>query len=151
MKKRGQAAMEFLMTYGWAILVVLVVIGALAYFDVLSPGRMLPKKCQLTTGLVCVDHTATTTGLTMLVNNGLGSDITVTEITFDADNGQYTCTGGLADTNLMSGQEQSFAVAGCVITAASNTRIKGDLTLTYLNLQTSLTHTVTGTLVTDVE
>jgi len=30
--KKSQAAMEFLMTYGWAILVVLVAIGALAYF-----------------------------------------------------------------------------------------------------------------------
>jgi len=29
-QKKGQAAMEFLMTYGWAILVVLIVIGALA-------------------------------------------------------------------------------------------------------------------------
>jgi len=36
--RKGQAAMEFLMTYGWAILVVLVVIGALAYFGVLSPS-----------------------------------------------------------------------------------------------------------------
>ena len=36
MKKnnRAQAALEFLMTYGWAILVVLVSIGALAYFGV---------------------------------------------------------------------------------------------------------------------
>ena len=30
--RKSQAAMEFLMTYGWAILVVLVAIGALAYF-----------------------------------------------------------------------------------------------------------------------
>lgn len=35
--RKGQAAMEFLMTYGWAILVVLAAIGALAYFGVLSP------------------------------------------------------------------------------------------------------------------
>ena len=45
MKKKAQAAMEFLMTYGWAILVVLVVIGALAYFGVLSPKKLLPDKC----------------------------------------------------------------------------------------------------------
>ena len=32
---RAQAAMEFLMTCGWAIIVVLVVIGALAYFGFL--------------------------------------------------------------------------------------------------------------------
>ena len=41
--KKGQAAMEFLMTYGWAILVVLAAIAALAYFGVLSPARFLPR------------------------------------------------------------------------------------------------------------
>ena len=32
--KRGQAAMEFLMTYGWAILAAITAIGVLAYFGV---------------------------------------------------------------------------------------------------------------------
>ena len=49
--KKGQAALEFLMTYGWAILVVLIVIGALAYFGVLDPKRFLPEKCELGPGL----------------------------------------------------------------------------------------------------
>jgi len=36
----GSSAMEFLMTYGWAILVVLAAIGALTYFDVIKiPGQ----------------------------------------------------------------------------------------------------------------
>jgi hypothetical protein len=30
--KKGQETMEFLMTYGWAILIVLIAIGALIYF-----------------------------------------------------------------------------------------------------------------------
>ncbi|PIN86402.1 hypothetical protein COV19_04950 [Candidatus Woesearchaeota archaeon CG10_big_fil_rev_8_21_14_0_10_44_13] len=47
--KRSQAAMEFLLTYGWAILVVLVVIGALAYFGVLNPAKLLPDKCYFGT------------------------------------------------------------------------------------------------------
>jgi len=34
--KRAQAAMELLMTYGWAILVVLFAIGSLFYFGVFS-------------------------------------------------------------------------------------------------------------------
>jgi len=42
--KKSQAAMEFLMTYGWAILVVLVAIAALAYFGVLSPEKFLPDR-----------------------------------------------------------------------------------------------------------
>ena len=41
-RKKGQAAMEFLMTYGWAILAAIIAIGILAYFGVfrasLSPA-----------------------------------------------------------------------------------------------------------------
>jgi uncharacterized protein (UPF0333 family) len=39
--RKSQAAMEFLMTYGWAILVVLVALGALAYF-MMSQELQLP-------------------------------------------------------------------------------------------------------------
>lgn len=46
----NDAAMEFLLTYGWAILVVLIAIGTLAYFGALSPEKFkLPDKnigCQ---------------------------------------------------------------------------------------------------------
>ncbi len=34
------------MTYGWAILVVLITIGALAYFGVLNPERFIPDMCS---------------------------------------------------------------------------------------------------------
>ena len=61
--RKSQAALEFLMTYGWAILVVLVSIGALAYFGVLSPDKFLPAKCTLQSGLACLDHKATATGV----------------------------------------------------------------------------------------
>ena len=78
--KRAQAAMEFLMTYGWAILVVLVAIGALAYFGVLSPDRFLPEKCVLSTGsgLFCDKFTITATGIEIKVQNSLAEGITVT-------------------------------------------------------------------------
>ena len=51
--KRGQAALEFLTTYGWAFLVILVMIGALAYFGVLDPTRFLPQRCQFGAELHC--------------------------------------------------------------------------------------------------
>jgi len=41
MEKKGQAAMEFLMTYGWAILVAIIAIGVLAYYGVFSPGKFV--------------------------------------------------------------------------------------------------------------
>lgn len=46
MKKKAQSALEFLTTYGWAFLVILIMIGALAYFGVLDPNRFLPEEQQ---------------------------------------------------------------------------------------------------------
>jgi len=42
MFKKSQAAMDFLITYGWAILIVLIMIGTLAYFGVLNPDKFTP-------------------------------------------------------------------------------------------------------------
>ncbi len=39
----AQAAMEYLMTYGWAILIIAVVIGALAYLGVFNLDFIVPK------------------------------------------------------------------------------------------------------------
>ena len=38
---RGQAAIEYLMTYGWAILAVIIAIGVLAYFGVFNQGDVV--------------------------------------------------------------------------------------------------------------
>jgi uncharacterized protein (UPF0333 family) len=81
MNKRGQAALEFLMTYGWAILVVMVVIGALAYFGVLNPMMFVPERCTMQTGISC-DEAYRINGSEVLIRfeNNFGKDVTVTNI-----------------------------------------------------------------------
>ena len=49
MKRKGQVIIEFFFTYGWAILLVLACIGALAYFGVLDPCRY-DAPCEEETG-----------------------------------------------------------------------------------------------------
>ena len=44
--KKGQGAMEYLMTYGWALLVIVVVGGALFALGVLNPSTYTQKRCQ---------------------------------------------------------------------------------------------------------
>lgn len=53
--KRGQAAVEYLVTYGWVFVVILAAIGALSYFDLLSPGQYLPTRCEFGQQLTCED------------------------------------------------------------------------------------------------
>jgi|GEM_PF-1557218 len=73
--RKGQAAMEFLMTYGWALVVVLVTLSALAFFGVLTPSGVLPETCFLGPGFACDDFKINETGVYMSVINALGKDL----------------------------------------------------------------------------
>jgi len=79
--KKGQAAMEFLMTYGWAILAVLLSIGALAYFGVLSPGKLVPESCILFPGMACTDFVIIENAVIINVQNGIGKNFRKTNNT----------------------------------------------------------------------
>ena len=151
--KKGQAAMEFLMTYGWAILVVLIVIGALAYFGVLNPQQFLPSKCKLSGGIHCLDKKLDTAGnLQVRLSNGMGNTIHLGDITI-SDAAEDICTLNL-DTRMGAGEEQTFTIPGCTPTGAtlvSGERVKWDVSLAFLDTQTNFDHTTTGILMVDVE
>ncbi len=86
--KRGQAALEFLTTYGWAFLVILVMIGALAYFGVLDPSRFLPNRCQFAAGLQCEKYVLDSGAneARVKITNNLGDHIYVSEMNYSIDN-----------------------------------------------------------------
>jgi len=84
-RKRAQAALEFLTTYGWAFLVILVMIGALSYFGVLDPSRFLPDKCIFGTGVgACADSIASISGGYIKADliNSFGQDVVISNVSF---------------------------------------------------------------------
>ncbi len=50
---KAQSAMEYLMTYGWAILIIAVVLGALFSLGVFSGGNLLGTSCVASPGFLC--------------------------------------------------------------------------------------------------
>ena len=54
-QKKSQAALEFLATYGWAMAIMVIVLGALAYYKIFNPGSFLPERCTLGAELSCLD------------------------------------------------------------------------------------------------
>ncbi|MCC7574234.1 hypothetical protein KO361_01450 [Candidatus Woesearchaeota archaeon] len=74
-KKKGQAALEFLMTYGWAFLVILIVIGAFVYFDVLNPAKLIPPRCSFPAGFTCDEFAVKDDGVEFTIVNRLGYTI----------------------------------------------------------------------------
>jgi hypothetical protein len=74
--KKGQAALEFLTTYGWAFLVILLMIGALAYFGVLNPKNFLPSRCTFGPELSCIEArivSGANNNVSFRFSNGIGS------------------------------------------------------------------------------
>jgi hypothetical protein len=146
---KSQAAMEFLMTYGWAILVVLVAIGALSYFGVLSPDRFLPSRCTLPAGIACIDHEVTDVfgpgngELYIVIRNGLGFDMESVSVAAS------DCTGGTTETIIRNGGDPvTLTATGCTIT--SGNKYTGDINITYDNAESGLGHVSRGTLSTRV-
>jgi len=89
--RRGQASLEYLVTYGWAFLVILVAIGALAYFGVISPSKWIPDKCDLGSQLACEDFEAVTGAspeIKLFVRNGFGKEIEILQLRLVTDAGE---------------------------------------------------------------
>jgi hypothetical protein len=51
--RRGQAAIEYLMTYGWAILALVIIIAVLLASGVANPNFFVSEECTLGSNLPC--------------------------------------------------------------------------------------------------
>ena len=69
--KKAQAAMEFLMTYGWAILIILIALGVLFYLGVFSPK--VSNNCIASAPLTCTDIKADSVLATDEIKVALGA------------------------------------------------------------------------------
>ena len=82
MEKRGQVAMEFLMTYGWAILIILIAVGALWMLGVFSPST--PANCSLEAPFSCDDVFISQHGISFLISSNVES-ATVSSVEVDGE------------------------------------------------------------------
>lgn len=142
--RKAQAAMEFLMTYGWAILVVLAAVGALAYFGVLSPDRFLPEKCTLPSGVACLDFTGTASTVTLVIQNSAGFDMQNVSVYVNGSTSSFSCTDSDGDGTLTDSEKDTFS---CSTGGLASGKFKADLSIDYTNVQTSLGHTKVGELI----
>ena len=136
MNRKGQSALEFLMTYGWAILIILVMIAALVYFGVFNPARLTPERCTAVPGFGCNDYQLNSDGsANFLIANSKGDSVTLTSTTAFAMN---STAGGCQNTAVGSTSWASdevktvaFPAACPAITAAKGDKQKVLVSFTY--------------------
>jgi len=168
---KGQTAIEYLMTYGWAILIILIVAGVLAYYGIFAPSGFLGPTAR-GFGQVQVLNpwslSATTGALTLNLENRVGGTISVTNVTYTLTNGgtgtgwaaiptDLTCaanSGCIAgSTNLTSGTKGIFTAAPtgaghtATISGAAGSTYTTTVTIyyTYGGATFSSTGTISGT------
>jgi hypothetical protein len=74
-KGKSQVAIEFLMTYGWAMLVVAVIIGAIYTFGWFNPGDILPQRCDFYGQVGCRDYYLDESNFNLSLTNNFGSNL----------------------------------------------------------------------------
>ena len=161
--KKSQAALEFLTTYAWAFLVILIMIGALGYFGILQPSKILPDRCTFGTEINCVDYRINAPGIdtfSLRLKNSVGEPIVIlavatTGIVISSDSATaYSCTldsttgiDGAAppvDYTWTSDTTVDFAFTGCNPTAAgffAVDKAKVLITIKYHLAKSSATYT----------
>ena len=121
---KAQAAMEFLMTYGWAILAVLAAIAALAYFGVVNTDNFSPERCVIEPGFGCDGFVIGENYVRVVLRNSLGKDINISSITTEG------CTGNVSG-KLKNGKQGSFTIDGC--SHETGKKMKKEFTITYVD------------------
>ncbi|USN45607.1 MAG: hypothetical protein H6502_00555 [Candidatus Woesearchaeota archaeon] len=95
MTRRGQAALEFLMTYGWAFGIILITISALTYYMISSPDDLVKDYCSVGLDFYCgdefkIDFDASLHYVTVNLGHTLGVPVTIHDFwCTDPLNGQH--------------------------------------------------------------
>jgi len=79
--------MEFLMTYGWALITMLILISGLYYFGVSNPKDILPDRCSFSPQIGCIAYSLTSSDNSFLLRlkNNVGEVITVTALDLNSE------------------------------------------------------------------
>jgi len=150
---RGQSAIEFLVTYGWAILAAMITIGTLSYFGIFNAQRYVNDVCNFGDQMVCNDFMADTDGVVKFqLRNNFGVDIDISSTIIRSIYGETDCDlTALSLDNIPIG---SLFEVQCDITDRSipaNDKLKYRAIVTFNKNDTTNMHNQTGDVMVTVQ
>ena len=138
---KGQGALEYLMTYGWALLVIVVVGAALFALGVLNPSTYTQESCRGFTFFSYQDQQLTTVDYTVQLLNG-AQDTSITGLFVTGDStangnlGTVTVTNDQGATITSASRGQKITISG---TNDPTSKLSGDSYTYTMTIQYSVT------------
>jgi hypothetical protein len=137
-QKKGQAAMEFLMTYGWAILAAIIAIGVLAYIGVFSPSNYISNMVTVNAPFGTTQELSIgTTSIQFVLRNGGGDSATISNISVGS-----SCANNTAIT--MADGTSQLIVVPCNPALTAEDKFSENLVITYVTGEELVTLTSSG-------
>lgn len=144
--KKAQSSLEYLITYGWALIMIATIIGVLAFA---TGGGINTNSCTTFLTIICKGIGADGDTLILILQNTTGQKITInpfTDIMFDNHQGYAEIlyqdrVYRFEDVTIGAGDEFTIQGKGMVLADT--------LTITYYEHRTGLTKTLTSNLSTD--
>ena len=150
--RSAQVAMESLMTYGWAVVIIAAAILVLAYNGVFTADKLLVDSCTATTPFICTEskvNTNSTDNVMLVISNGAAEDMSNVRVSL-------TCDGGVAATNatgtdaaLPNTAMQHITFSCPPVNTGSSWR--ANYTISYTKSGDVVSHDVMGTLTVHVD
>lgn len=156
-KVKAQSAVEYLTTYGWAIIIIAVVLLALFNLGLFNPSSFISTTCVFPAEFSCLSAilTGSSGSLNITLQQATTSNINVTAI---GCNNQGTISNMITMNNppsnqiqLVIGGSNSFIIScyqnGTIVSISPGQIYRGYVLVNYTSLTTGFPHTATGTVV----
>ena len=147
---RLQSAMEYLMTYGWAILIIAVALAVLFYFGVFNPSSFVGQQCVLQSGLSCTIVSMSANGMLTINLAQASASQTSISITAVGCNSNAAQTPTPLPSQVVLGPESNVTLAVQCYSGASTfyapvgSTFQGYLSINYNETYTGFPHVVSG-------
>jgi len=144
MNNKGQTALEYLITYGWAILVILVVLAVLWYYNIFNPAAWGGPQVISGTSFLVLDYSlqgapniTTNSTMAIVLGNKGPAPLNITNLAISGDLSGADNNAGAGWYMMGAG---NITISGIGLsTIGSGQTVSFTILMTYDNLQTGLT------------
>lgn len=143
---RGQSAIEYMVTYGWALLIIAIAFAMLLAFVTL-PSRATPNECSFTSTVTCVDFilgssSGRTTTMTINMTNSQQYPLLDPELVVEV-NGKNSSLTTCTPTYVQP-QKEIYCSVTLPINTSQGTLLSGNLYLNITNCALSSNYISSG-------
>ena len=150
--RKGQAATEYIHTYGWIILSVMMLGGVIFYHNISNAKYLVPTGCDFLSGLRCIDADVEHDLLSIVVINEFGfalSNVTL-NITGTCNSTANTSDGNLyGNLNVLLENKQTIYTFECQ--NLTGLQVDELIVADFINVNTDQRHIKIGKLVYSAE